>query len=163
MPNWCDNRLTITGAPHELALFLLKWKAHHDNFRFSAFLPAPPGVDPYYWNIDHWGVKWDVDVEDARIEPEEIRLSFDTAWAPPEAFVQSVSEMFPGLSFHLEFEEPGADFQGYVIVRDGEVQEEESGPCSPAGPEETDPEPTASPKPRETKSCKQQPPLRRRR
>jgi hypothetical protein len=163
MPNWCGNRLTITGPRQELTLFVLKWKAHHNNFRFSAFFPTPPDVDWYEWNVEHWGTKWDVDVEDARAEPREISMSFDTAWAPPEPFVLAVSEVFPGLTFGLEYEEPGADFQGYVIVRDGVVLEEESGPCPPEEPQESAPARPARPKLPETKSCRQRRPTPSRR
>ena len=155
MPNWCGNELTITGPRRELNLLVLKWKAHHNNFRFSAFLPMPPDVDWWEWSIGHWGTKWDVDVEDAQIGHGQISMSFDTAWAPPEAFILAVSEMFPGLTFHLEYEEPGADFQGYLIAKAGEALDEESGPCPPGEPEEDDPPPAARPKPPETKSCRQ--------
>jgi hypothetical protein len=128
MPNWCHNELTITGPPEEISLFLLKWKAHHETFRFQAFVPMPPNLGNgwYDWRVANWGTKWDVEVHDAEIGPGQIRMAFSTAWAPPEPFVEAVSEMFPGLTFHLEHEEPGMAFKGHLTVRDGEVLSQES-------------------------------------
>ena len=48
----------------------------------------------YEWNIEHWGVKWDVGEEldsVTRIDDNTVKLSFDTAWNSPVRFYEHLA------------------------------------------------------------------------
>ena len=82
--------------------------------------------DWYAWNCGTWGTKWDVDSIDYNRESEDhFTVSFDSAWSPPIGYLENVSEMFPNLSFHMEFEEEGMGFAGECTVQNGEAHVEE--------------------------------------
>lgn len=73
--------------------------------------------DWYMWNIANWGTKWSPDVhDDVLVDVHEdttsIRMQFDSAWAPPEVLVSTLSEKWPTLTFILDYSEPGMDFYG---------------------------------------------------
>jgi len=117
MPNWCNNQLTVTGATPELRAYLEENGFSFDNIHPVAE-PAPSadylgGIQPY---IDAWGTKWDLD------EPDQLRVArelldvgtayFDTAWSPPIAALESLSDMFPDDLFSLTYCELGNHFAG---------------------------------------------------
>ena len=70
----------------------------------------------YDWNISNWDTKWDingsveVDVEDE----DQIEISFNTAWSPPEAICHKLRDMFPELGFSWFYDEPGMEVAGYL-------------------------------------------------
>jgi Ferredoxin-like domain in Api92-like protein len=80
----------------------------------------------YDWNIEHWGTKWDViDCSSSfwkSDKTENIELSFNTAWSPPEPIINEFIDICRkkklNLSWYFE-EEQG--WGGRVIVKDGEV------------------------------------------
>ena len=59
----------------------------------------------YDWNIRNWGCKWDAKVMDANIEGGCATYAFDTAWSPPQEFLQAIVKQFPDLDFNLRFVE----------------------------------------------------------
>ena len=138
MPNWCSNRLTITGD----------WKDLRDKteggFNLSTFLPTPDegraqleskdcwlrrhenspprdGEGWYYWRIQFWGCKWDVKTPGWAEEEDKIIAQFDSAWAPPEPGIQAISALYPHAEFSLEYAEPGCDFCGAAMFKAGQV------------------------------------------
>lgn len=64
--------------------------------------------DWYTWTVAAWGTKWDLD-ESTKFEEEAkgllkkptLRYVFDTAWAPPIAWLEFTSALFPMLLFKL--------------------------------------------------------------
>lgn len=144
MPNWCGNRITITGAKCVIQSFLDQAKAKDSYgkkcpFTFNAFVPMPkevfrgsigseeqekyPGeLNWYDWSVNHWGTKWDVNDESVHIEWEntkdsdivacQVKISFDTAWSPPEPVVRAMAKAFPALHFVHEFVEHGESYAG---------------------------------------------------
>lgn len=135
-----------TGLPADYPLTEFEKKLYPDyerptekRFCFNALVPVPGEVleigfdghgvlgadderiDGYNWQIRNWGTKWDI-YNDAA-EPEfmngEAVLYFDTAWAPPEGWLETVAPMFPDLFFCLEYNEPGMCFAGRVEYTDG--------------------------------------------
>lgn len=137
MPNWCSNVLRIKGDPEELKKFDKKFKGfpsetageHRPTLRkycFNALYPLPKreANNWYDWCIEHWGTKWDVygevDKTDTAVETE-LEYFFETAWAPPEKWLEYVSHLFPMLDFELTYWEPGCNFAGRMQYVDGEV------------------------------------------
>ena len=71
----------------------------------------------YHWNIQNWGTKWDVTAKQVEIEyedEEQLEVSFDTAWAPPEPICYRLREMFKDLHFSWFYDEPGMETAGYL-------------------------------------------------
>ena len=53
-------------------------------------------------------------------------MRFGTAWSPPEPIVKKLSEMFPALTFKLEYEESGYAYYGFFDCENGEVVRDDS-------------------------------------
>ena len=71
----------------------------------------------YHWNIQNWGTKWDVTAQNVEIEyedDEQLEMSFETAWAPPEPICYRLREMFKDLHFSWFYNEPGMETAGYL-------------------------------------------------
>ena len=71
----------------------------------------------YHWNIQNWGTKWDVTAQNVEIEyedEEQLKMSFETAWAPPEPICYRLREMFKDLHFSWFYDEPGMETAGYL-------------------------------------------------
>jgi hypothetical protein len=74
----------------------------------------------YNWNVRNWGCKWDARVTDTEIDLEAGILCyyFDTPWAPPEAVITTLSDLYPALTIRVRFiEEQG--FGGEIELHDG--------------------------------------------
>ena len=133
MPNWCENRLEISGPEGELTLFLAAAKDGDKLLSFQKLHPMPaelegtssPGDTPnwYDWRVENWGTKWGTGREIYADEgsASSQSFSFDTAWSPPTALVRKVSEDFPGLLFRVEYAEPGMCFAGFEEYHAGEM------------------------------------------
>jgi hypothetical protein len=75
----------------------------------------------YEWCIKNWGTKWDVEGAGGRNGDDHASYTFDSAWGPPrEAFIE-ISKNFPGLTFDLEYYEPGMCFCGRLEIQNGEM------------------------------------------
>lgn len=79
----------------------------------------------YDWNIRNWGCKWDARVQDFQeyVGKHEylcvLAYYFDTAWAPPEGVLNSMSEQYPTLVFEMRsVEEQGWGYE-YIADADG--------------------------------------------
>ena len=75
--------------------------------------------DWYDYCVNEWGTKWDVggnDYNEPQQEtPNDITMSFDSAWAPPIAAMDKLEAL--GFSVRLYYYEPGMAFAG--IYEDG--------------------------------------------
>lgn len=147
MPNWCVNKLDVTGAETELNKFKkASTIAESDALSFNCLVPAPDGlldgtakgIDWRDWTDTNWGTKWDVAAEDCNYirhfedgTPTDV-WEFCTAWAPPTNWLQKASAAFPCLTFRLWYDEPGNGFSGCDVVEGGELQNEswESTECA---------------------------------
>jgi hypothetical protein len=134
MPNWCDNRLTVTGPERSLINFREAAKSGGEPFSLEPFLPLPEELEPNDYHGDQWhdyriatfGTKWDV--SDARLEAQgsdSLEYYFTSAWGPPDNAMQNISREFPDLRFGLWYEETGAYFRGEVIYQNGEVVDQQ--------------------------------------
>ena len=53
----------------------------------------------------------------------EMRFTFNTAWAPPIPWLEKVGSIFPNLWLKLEYDEPGMCIRGTACGR-GEIIDE---------------------------------------
>ena len=119
MPNWCMNTMTVRGPSKQVHdLFDRIGKADEDAF-FNIIKPRPADQEEnwYGWNIENWGTKWDADPGEFTIDdgdPEEgmstVHQNFDTAWGPPDAIAEELTEQ--GFDVDLMYYEPGVGFAG---------------------------------------------------
>ena len=70
-------------------------------------------ADWYEWRCHNWGTKWNAGSSDiAEDSDDELIMNFETAWAPPEPWMEAASKMFPLLDFEMHVEEESDAFYG---------------------------------------------------
>lgn len=82
----------------------------------------------YEWCGQNWGTKWDagsVVIDDT--DWSDLMYKFETAWAPPKPVIQKMGEMFPALEFTLTYFECGMEFNGRMVMKNGELAEDVTG------------------------------------
>jgi hypothetical protein len=84
-------------------------------------------VDWYWWRVNNWGTKWDLnEINNLQItiegEYKIITFTCDTAWSPPEEGFQRISAMpeFRNVYFYAQYHEPGMAFEGFFSFVNGE-------------------------------------------
>ena len=69
----------------------------------------------YDWRLANWDTKWDAyDVSIDDDDPEQLEVSFNTAWSPPEAICNAIREQYPDVSVSWFYDEPGCEIAGYL-------------------------------------------------
>ena len=69
----------------------------------------------YDWRLQNWDTKWDAyDVEVTDDDPDQLEVTFNTAWSPPEAICNAMRELYPDLSVSWFYDEPGCEIAGYL-------------------------------------------------
>ena len=69
----------------------------------------------YDWRVQNWDTKWDAyDVSIDDDDPEQLEVSFNTAWSPPEAICHKIREDYPDVSVSWFYDEPGCEIAGYL-------------------------------------------------
>jgi len=125
MPNWCYNSVTIShedktkidGFEQEL----LK-KDDCQPFQYLRPRPADQEDDWYGWNCNNWGTKWDPSILDWERESDNsIVMHFDSAWSPPIALYEYLTEQDWEISAY--YHEPGMGFAGRYNNGDDEYFE----------------------------------------
>ncbi len=152
MPNWCCNKVIVTGPKKALDAFkaTLNSKEKDENgkeitveFSFKQTVPPPANyfsgnlgheekkmcaekglVDWYSWNSENWGTKWDACETNVEIQDKTVLIGFDTAWAPPIEWLKGASKAHPKLKFHMAYCEGGMGFYGEAIAKAGEVSDD---------------------------------------
>ena len=146
MPNWCENKLII-NSKDKIALEdfvkkvedILELKDENDKIQkiktvlsFNSLVPIPENQKEnwYEWHLQHWGTKWDLAPEEIQREKTNERTYkyyFDTAWGPPDKWLETIGKLYPTINFKLKYEEPGMGFKGIMtsINREFEDIEEE--------------------------------------
>jgi len=122
MPNWVYNDIEVEGKPQDVNAFLTKaaqvneWNEseRYMNFSFTNFVAPGDEVDYdkdwYEWNVNHWGVKWDVRTAEINLSPKEdfVLITFETAWSIPVAAFEAIATQHPELEFTFKcIEEQG--------------------------------------------------------
>jgi len=81
-----------------------------------------PDHNGYDWEVANWGCKWGANVvQVSRPRSELLVYDFDTPWGPPEPFVYQVSQMFPSLTFVLQYYESNTGLVGFFTMNNGEA------------------------------------------
>ena len=104
-----DNTELVDALEQELN------KSRDDQKIFHFLRPRPHTEDNdwYDWNVTHWGTKWDAwfpNVEDYSRDDCSLSLNFDTAWSPPIALYEYLTEN--GWKIEAYYHEPGMCFCG---------------------------------------------------
>lgn len=128
MPNWTNNKLTVTKSTPKLEAFL---KEHGLSFEAIVKPECPENDETGFATIDAqtaaWGTKWDLDATEAKETAASLlengECIFDTAWSPPSEAIRALSEQ-TGASFLLAYYEPGMWFWGAESIEDGSIYEE---------------------------------------
>jgi len=140
MPNWCSNKLTITGQQADIQAFKTKavghspWEAPEgepDVLNFHSLVPVPDEVlqagyesAGYNWEMANWGCKWGAsDLGILNDWEGYVDYEFYTAWSPPIEFLQTVAVQWPALVLILAYEEPGIGFKGIARFQ-GDAKED---------------------------------------
>lgn len=122
MPNWCENRLAISGDVADVKAFVKKGLNEKGEWCLDNYHPMPKEYHNdgrwYDWRLANWGTKWDVDAE---VNEDDDVIHFLSAWSPPIEWLHKVGVEHPHLSFRLTFVEGGAWFAGMTEIIDGEV------------------------------------------
>lgn len=141
MPNWCHNKLSVTGEPEQINAFIedMKFVETDDSGKkkenaldFNSILPMPEhlkgtkspsddGSETWYdWQTKHWGVKWGA-CDSWIVEHEDnfVMYRFDTPWGPAIDWYETLIHRYPNLSFELEWEEGGMGFAGRMTGENG--------------------------------------------
>lgn len=127
MPNWCMNSVEVTGPERVLQAWVknVERNAGSDTGLFGTFvIPAYNDDKSNWWEAHNvaWSTKWDIPINELDWEKyvDSVKFRFDTAWSPPMGWLETMSRDWPSLQFAIAFEEPGMDFMGYAIMKDGE-------------------------------------------
>jgi len=150
MPNWCFNRAVVTAkTEEELTAFLdfaeqvheTRWKNYdsnkieitqHNGVFWNFVTPTDTetyfeGSNAYFWNLENWDTKWDIELDREYIDIESSSdsfyfvWSFDTAWSPAEAVYLAMSKRFPTLEFDFEITEEANFYAGKLRYEGGEI------------------------------------------
>jgi len=87
-----------------------------DPFQRYVFKSTGHADDRWYdWRVQNWDTKWDAyDLSVDDDDPEQLEVSFNTAWSPPEAVCSAIREQYPDVSVSWFFDEPGCEIAGYL-------------------------------------------------
>jgi hypothetical protein len=130
MPNWCDNKVVFSGDKETMQKIREAALQSRDYEFFSKFIPCPDDEKNnwYQWNIENWGTKWDVQVNEnclGEIQSIDsnwsIEMHFQTAWSPPEIFIKTICEKL-NISAKLSYVEWGMGFVGVLEVHGADVE-----------------------------------------
>jgi len=80
------------------------------------------------WCCSHWGTKWNAcELQPITELKGETLIEFDTAWQPPFPVILKMSEMFPKLTFTLNFEVEGEErgLESFTLKNGKEIKDED--------------------------------------
>ena len=114
MPNHILNQLNISGNEKQILKLREQIKGDDNNEKcedddillidFEKIIPMPETEKDnwYNWRLENWGTKWNayhfVD------EPSDHGfIQFDTAWSTPKPIIKKLSELYPTLTFYVEY------------------------------------------------------------
>jgi hypothetical protein len=139
MPNWCSNYIVITGAKTAIKKIKKDIESINENDeKYTGVFQTLVGIDPsstqeeydkggwYDSNVNYWGTKWDVGVDDSNFvfEDTSITMGPDTAWSPPVGFCTALAKKYK-VEVSITYEEPGCNFSGRTLIyKNGDTDDE---------------------------------------
>ena len=134
MPNWCNNKLEISGDKEYLDTLE---KAANEGTLLETIKPI--GEWKYDTAVAEWGTKWDIsDAGVDRVGDTELVMFFDTAWAPPVNAYETLLDKDGIESVVATYFEPGMCFTG-VWDNSDDIFYEDIPSLVKSGATETDP------------------------
>ena len=121
MPNYCQNTLYVSHKNKaEIDRLFTEATKKEPNF-FDAIRPTPPELlvkGWYEWRVDNWGTKWNPIIDECDKQDDgSLRLSFDTAWAPPIKLYDFMTAN--GFEIEAFYSEEGMCFRGSYTSEHG--------------------------------------------
>jgi len=108
MPNWCNNKLEVSGDKEYLDE--LEAAANEGNLLETI---KPIGEWKYDTAVNEWGTKWDISEAGVdRVGDNDLIMYFDTAWSPPVTAYETLLEKDEIESVFATYFEPGMGFAG---------------------------------------------------
>jgi len=119
MPNWCYNTAEIVANDDDGIRTLKEWAESKEILQSMHPMPEElkytegltEGPNWYDWRVNNWGTKWDIEPSDVVVEGNTLRLSFDSAWAPPTGVYDHLQSL--GFTVYASYYEPGMDYAGF--------------------------------------------------
>jgi len=114
MPNWCQNKVTITGSSKELQKLKNYVKTEAEPFSLNKVIPIPlfdgnkdALTDQIHdWKEENWNTKLDVDSPElVKDDKRKLVYLFSTAYSPCINVLRKLALMFPNLSIKINFME----------------------------------------------------------
>ena len=70
----------------------------------------------YDWRVQNWDTKWDAyDLEISDDDEDQLEVTFNTAWSPPEAICHALREKYQDtVAISWFYDEPGCEIAGYL-------------------------------------------------
>lgn len=134
IPNYCTNIIMINGETEILDALAEFIKSDYGDVDFNKLIMSPvfgknsDGLDSNSWCMDHWGTKWNAkDIDIVRINENELKIEFETAWSPSIPIVDRLAELFPKASINYKYFESDFDFSGIKTYKNGLVIEDKEG------------------------------------
>jgi Api92-like protein with ferredoxin domain len=139
MLNWCENILVVSGEDDDIERFKRAVQPAGDQeaggptaLSLEKLCPVPDEIKRLViggaanrrdWVIAHWGTTWDVEASLVFEDEGCLEYVFDSAWAPPLAWLEYAFQTFPCLRFRLKYDEPGQGFMGVATAEGGIVHD----------------------------------------
>lgn len=125
MPNYCNNRLILTGENNILKNFINDNYENEDQcLSFNKLVPLPEEEKDnwYEWQTNNWGTKWDSCDSTFVVENNKLIYEFNTAWGPPNEWFKKIYNKYE-IDMILLYYEPGCDFAGCYEKINDEINE----------------------------------------
>ena len=116
MPNWCQNYVELQHPDKSKVEDLVVASGKNKDFGLFQYLYPCPKEEleseggGYGWRVENWGTKWDVKPDDIEFDGDSVRISFDTAWSPPIALYDMLTQ--EGWTVNAQYAESGMQFCG---------------------------------------------------
>ena len=123
MPNWCNNTATLIikdeAKKAEVLDAIQNYEDDSDKNSFLGYFVPEPDYDTttddvmpgwYWWRVNNWGTKWDIQLYHWDVIDDTITIGFDTAWSPPIHVYEAMDEQ--GIDVFASYFEGGMCFAG---------------------------------------------------
>ena len=122
------SRVNSEEIPEARVLFYERM-ANNYNFNMKTY-----GVLNWYdWRVREWGTKWNADCSASSYQEKSgkddkavYKISFSTAWSPPEPVIKELANHYPELCIQLRYYEGGMGFQGRLRLKGNKTIEDKT-------------------------------------